>query len=151
MPSTRPGTSPKANRFLIAAGLASLGVALLHVGIIVVGGAAYRYFGAGERMARMAERGIAEPTMITTALVVLFLAWAAYAFSGARLIGPLPRLHTALLLIGLIYAGRGLALLPQIYLLVTGAEVPLRHAVFSAISLGIGTLYVVGTIRSGAD
>ena len=112
-----------------------------------MGGPAYRYFGAGERMARMAERGVAEPTVITIALVLLFAVWAAYAFSGAGLLRPLPRLRTALLLIGLIYAGRGLALFPQLYLIATGPGVPARHAVFSAASLAIGVLYLVGTLR----
>jgi hypothetical protein len=58
------------------------------------------------------------------------------------------------LLIGLIYAGRGLALIPQVYLIATGPGVPVRHAVFSAVSLGIGMLYLAGTLRAirpGAD
>ena len=116
---------------------------------MVAGGPAYRYFGAGERMARMAERGVPEPTVITSVLVALFATWAAYAFSGAGLVRPLPRLRTGLLLIGLIYAGRGLALLPQAYLIATGPGVPVRHAVFSAVSLGIGLLYVFGTAKAG--
>ena len=139
------------------AGAASLGVALLHVGIIFYGGPAYRYFGAGERLARLAERGSQEPTFITSVLVVMFSAWAAYAFSGAGVIPRLPYLQTALLLIGLVYAGRGLALVPQIYLWMNdggSAVVPVRHLWFSAASLAIGVLYLAGTmraIRPGAD
>lgn len=49
-------------RVLVAAGALSAGFAALHVAIIVAGGPAYRYFGAGERMVRRADRGSSEPT-----------------------------------------------------------------------------------------
>ena len=78
------------------AGVSSAGVALLHVLILFVGGPAYRYFGAGERMARLAERGYPTPALITAGLTALFIVWAAYAFSGAGLLRPLPLLRPAL-------------------------------------------------------
>jgi len=138
---------------LVAAGILSAGVAALHVAIIFVGPSAYRYFGAGERMARLAERGSSEPTSITAVLVLLFASWAAYAFSGAGLIRPLPRLQTLLLLIGLLYAGRGLAVFPQAYLRLSGGEaaVPFRHLAFSLASLVIGMTYLVGTFRASTS
>ena len=134
----------------MAAGILSAGVAALHAAILFMGGPAYRYFGAGERMARLAEHGSSEPTFITTVLVLLFASWAAYAFSGAGLVPALPRLQTVLLLIGLIYAGRGLAVLPQAYLRLAGGEaaVPLRHLAFSVASLVTGMAYLVGTVRA---
>lgn len=135
---------------LVAAGALSVGVAALHVAIILAGGPAYRYFGAGERMARMADRGSSEPTFITTVLVLVFASWAAYAFSGAGLISPLPRVRTVLLLIGLIYAGRGLVFFPQAWLWLSAgsAGVPMRHLVFSAASLVIGIAYLAGTFQA---
>ena len=141
---TGPGTSV----YLLLAGAASLGVGLLHVGIIFYGGPAYRYFGAGERLARLAERGSQEPAFVTSVLILMFAGWAAYAFSGAGLVRRLPYLPTALLLIGLIYTGRGLALVPQLYLWMSGGfeAVPVRHLWFSAASLAIGILYLAGTL-----
>jgi hypothetical protein len=134
----------------VAAGALSAGVAALHVAIIVGGGPAYRYFGAGERMARLSERGSSEPTFITSVLVLLFASWAAYAFAGAGLIRPLPRLRTVLLLIGLIYTGRGLVAFPQAYFWLSAgsAGVPFRHLVFSAASLAVGVTYIVGTYQA---
>jgi hypothetical protein len=125
-------------------------VAALHVAIILVGGPAYRYFGAGERLARLADRGSSEPTFITTVLVVMFASWAAYAFAGAGLIAPLPRLRTVLLLIGLIYTARGLVAFPQAYFWLSAgsAGVPFRHLVFSAASLVVGITYLVGTYQA---
>jgi len=135
---------------LVAAGVFSAGVSLLHAAIIFAGGPAYRYFGAGERMARMAERGASEPIFITVVLVLIFAIWAAYAFAGAGLIPRLPRLRTVLLLIGLIYAGRGLAAFPQAYFWLSAgsAGVPLRHVAFSAASLAGGLTYLVGTFQA---
>ena len=135
---------------LVAAGAFSACVAALHAAIILAGGPAYRYFGAGERMARLADRGSSEPTFITIVLVLMFASWAAYAFAGAGLIARLPRLRTVLLLIGLIYAGRGLVVFPQAYFWLSAgsAGVPLRHVVFSAASLVLGITYVVGTYQA---
>jgi len=54
-----------AERALLCAGLLTGAAALLHVAIIVGGPAWYRFFGAGERMARLAARGSAYPTLVT--------------------------------------------------------------------------------------
>jgi hypothetical protein len=137
-------------RLLLVAGALSAGVAALHVAIMFAGGPAFRYFGAGERMARLAERGSSEPTFITAVLVLIFATWAAYAFAGAGFIAPLPRLRSVLLLIGLIYVGRGLIAFPQAYFWLSSgaAGVPLRHLVFSAASLVIGIAYLVGTYQA---
>ena len=45
-----------ANPFLIAGGVLSALASLLHIAVIAGGPAWYRFFGAGEGMARMAER-----------------------------------------------------------------------------------------------
>jgi hypothetical protein len=102
------------------AGVSSAGVALLHLVIPAVGAPAYRYFGAGERMARMAERGLARPTLITLGLALVFAVWAAYAFSAAGLIRRLPLLRPALLVIGVIYTLRGVLLGPQLVWFIAG-------------------------------
>ena len=132
---------------LLAAGLLSGCVAALHVGIMLYGGNAYRYFGAGERMARMAERGSPEPALITTVLVLLFGAWAAYAFSGAGVLAPLPWIRSCRSCIGLVYTARGLVVIPQVFLWLSAGSVgvPLRHLVFSTVSLVVGVTYVAGT------
>ena len=131
------------------AGLSSSGVAVLHLVIAFAGAPAYRYFGAGERMARLQERGSLWPAFVTVLLTLMVAFWAAYAFSGARLIARLPALKQGLVLIGAIYALRGLALIPQAVLLVSGASPSLRprHLLFSLVSLLIGLLYLLGVRR----
>ena len=134
---------------LKVAGGASAGVALLHVLILFVGAPAYRYFGAGERMARLAERGYPTPALITAVLIVIFSVWAAYAFSGAGLLRPLPLLRPALIGIGVVYTLRGLLLGPQIVWFFSGPRVlPARQLAFSAAALLTGLAYLVGTQRA---
>ena len=58
-------------RILILAGWLSAAVAALHVVIVFLGAPAYRYFGAGEDMARQAEAGSLVPAAMTLALSLL--------------------------------------------------------------------------------
>lgn len=134
------------------AGVLSAVVAVLHVLIIVAGGPAYRYFGAGERMARLAEQGSPTPALVTAGLTAVFNVWAAYAFSGAGLVRRLPLLRTGLITIGLIYTFRGLLLAPQMVWFFSGhrAAVPSRQLAFSAVALLTGLAYLVGTQRAWA-
>ncbi len=85
-------------------------MALLHFVIIFVGAPAYRYFGAGERMAVRDERGDPLPAVITAGLTLVFAIWAGYAFSGAGLIRRLPFLRAVLSSVGIVYTLRGLVL-----------------------------------------
>ncbi len=137
---------PRHTSLLAVGGALSSAVALLHFVIIFVGAPAYRYFGAGERMARQAERGAIFPAVITLALTLIFALWAAYAFSGAGFIPRLPLLRTALVTIGFVYTLRGLALIPQVWFLVqSGGDILPRHLFFSAVFLLIGLAYLLGT------
>ena len=138
-------------RALELAGVSSAAVAVLHLAIVFVGGPAYRYFGAGERMARMAERGLAQPTLITFGLALLFAVWAAYAFSGAGLIRRLPLLRPALVVIGVVYTLRGVLLGPQLVWFIAGPRLlPARQLAFSAAALVTGLAYLIGA-RSPSD
>lgn len=97
------------NIFLIIAGILSAVVAILHVGCIYFGAPWYRFFGAGEQMAVLAERGSIQPTLITSGIVIVLSIWSLYAFSAAGIIVRLPLLRLALILITSIYLLRGVA------------------------------------------
>jgi len=90
----------------IGAGLNAI-VALLHIGCIYFGASWYRFMGAGEQMATLAERGSLQPAVITSFIVVVFITWTAYALSGAGLILQLPLLRWGLAAITAIYLLRG--------------------------------------------
>jgi hypothetical protein len=89
---------------------------LLHLAIIAGGPDWYRFFGAGEQMARMAEQGLLFPTVVTAGIAAMLLLWAAYAFSGAGLIPRLPLLRIGLVAIASIYLLRAFAFAPAVFL-----------------------------------
>lgn len=100
------------NKLLIGAAICSGVAALLHLGCIIFGGDWYRFFGAGEQMAQMAEAGHIYPTIVTLVIVILLTIWSLYALSGAGVILRLPFLRLALCLIAAIYLMRGIAFIP---------------------------------------
>ncbi len=83
--------------------------AAAHLACIALGPRAYRFMGAGEKMARAVEAGKVRPTLVTLAIAVVLLTWAAYALSGAGLIGRLPLTKFVLLAITAVYLGRAVA------------------------------------------
>ena len=133
---------PARNPALIIGGLLSVAASLLHIGCIIGGPAWYRFFGAGEAMATLAEQGSMTPTLITLGIAAILAIWAAYAFSGAGLLPRLPLLRTGLVVISAIYLLRGLALIPA--LVINGADVMPFILWSSLIVLVYGIAYAVG-------
>ncbi|WP_111642822.1 hypothetical protein [Marinimicrobium alkaliphilum] len=128
---------------LIAAAFFTALAALAHIGCIVFGAEWYRFFGAGEEMARMAEAGHWYPAAVTAAIVALLLIWSLYALSGAGVIRRLPFLRLALCLIAAIFLVRGVAF---VGLMPAFPENSLTFwLVSSSICLVLGALYAFGT------
>lgn len=90
-----------------AAGLDFLAAAL-HVGIVLGGPAWYRFFGAGENMARMAERRHLWPTVVTVAIAAALSLFGAYAMTAGGHFPTLPLSQESLMAITVIYAVRAL-------------------------------------------
>ncbi len=134
---------PARNPALIIGGWLSVAASLLHIGCIIGGPDWYRFFGAGEAMATMAEQGSMTPTLLTLGIAAILAIWAAYAFSGAGLLPRLPLLRTGLVVISAIYLLRGLALIPA--LIINGGEVMPFVLWSSLIVLVYGIAYAVGT------
>lgn len=131
------------NGFLKWAGVFSLGIALLHIAIIIVGPSAYRYFGAGEEMATLAEQGSWQPHILTLFIVLVFFVFGFYAWSGAGAFRKLPMLKWALVVIASIYVLRGLGLFVQL-LGILKEETRNQDLIFSGVSLAIGLCYAAG-------
>lgn len=129
--------------WLVAGGVLSAAASVLHLAVIVGGADWYRFFGAGEGMARAAERGSLMPAVVTIGIAAILAIWALYAFSGAGLIRRLPLLRTGLVMITSIYMLRGLLLFPS---LILRPELVDAFAVWSSlIVLVYGATYLVGT------
>ena len=133
---------PEPNHFLLAAAACSGIAALLHLGCIVFGAPWYRFFGAGERMAQLAEAGNRYPAYVSLFIAAVLAAWALYALSGAGMLPRLPFVRAVLCAITAIYLMRGLAVLPL--LLFTRGRSTAFWWWSSAICLAIGTLHLLG-------
>ncbi len=135
------------NPWLIAGGWISLAAAVLHIACIVGGPDWYRFFGAGEPIARAAERGSWGPPLMTLGIASILAIWAAYAFAGAGLLPRLPLMRTALVAISTIYLARGLIILyPP---LLRRSDLSAAFMLWSSlIVLAIGIAYAIGTWRA---
>lgn len=128
---------------LILAGVLSTLAAIAHLVCMAMGGAAFRLMGAGERMARAIEAGRLQPVLVTVGIAAVLRGWAAYAFSGAGVIGKLPFAKLVLPGISFVFLARalGFPLLRPFF--------PENSTTFWLISSGIclviGALYAVGT------
>jgi hypothetical protein len=95
------------NYFLFIGAMLSAIASALHVGCIIFGAPWYRFFGAGEKMARLAEAGSAFPTLVTAVIAAVLLICSAYALSGAGVLPRLPFLRVVLCAFTLVYLLRG--------------------------------------------
>jgi hypothetical protein len=139
------GMRLQSKQWFVLGGVLSIAAALLHVAVIFGGAPAYRYFGAGEEMAKMAEAGSVLPAVATTFIVVIFAVWGLYAFSGAGLIRKLPYLRPGMIVIAAIYTLRGIAVVPEaIWVAMSPKAIPAQEIIFSLVSLFIGITYIVG-------
>ena len=132
------------NRWLVVGGILSAAAAALHVAVIFGGPDWYRFFGAGEELATMAEQGSLVPAVITFGIAVMLAIWGAYAFAGAGLIRRLPLMRTALVAITAIYLVRGLMIVPLQF---QPRATPFDHW-SSLVVLGYGLVYLIGTWRA---
>ena len=133
-------------RWLVAGGALSAAASLLHLACIAGGPAWYRFLGAGEGMARAAERGEWRPALITLFIAGVLAAWSAFAFSGAGLLPRLPLLRTALVAITAVYLLRAFAVIPMAQLRPTHFEAFWLWS--SGIVLIYGVVHAVGLWRA---
>ncbi|MGP9800770.1 hypothetical protein [Rheinheimera sp. NSM] len=136
------------NKYLLAAAFCCILAALAHAGCIVFGADWYRFFGAGEQMAQMAEQGLWYPTMVTSVLVVMLFTWACYGLSGAGAIKCLPLTKFALVVIAGIFLLRGVLFVSLMPMFPDNSLT--FWLVSSGICLFIGALFAVGTVQQWA-
>jgi hypothetical protein len=144
----REPVNPGANPYLLAGALLSATAAALHLAVIVFGAPWYRFFGAGEQMARLAEAGSIYPALVTLAIAAMLVVWSLYALSGAGLIAPLPLLRPALCAITAVYLMRGLVIVPLAWF--ASASITRFWIWSSAICLVYGIVHLVGLVQTWA-
>lgn len=130
------------NPWLLAAGALDCIAAVAHLACIGGGPAWYRFFGAGERMARMVERGEIRPAIITFGIATILFGWSAYALSGGCVLPRLPFLRPVLAMITATLLLRALAL-PIMLRTMPDRSATFRY-VSSAIVLTLGVIHGIG-------
>ena len=136
----------KGQLYLILGSTASFIIAAVHVAIILIGPSAYEYFG-GDYLVPLVERGSPFPALLTLGIAFIFVVWGVYALSGAGVTRRLPLMRTALIIVGTLCTLRGLDFVQDIFQrLFEGFSRPVKFTVFSAVSLAVGLLYLVGVI-----
>ena len=143
----KEGESMKTRKpLLVVGGILSLSVALFQA-VITFSPSWSRYFGAP------AEVAANVPVLYTLgfAAAVIFAIFGMYGLSGAGYIRPLPWLRAGLLGIGLVYALRGLEVIPVLLLMTKNLRpndmvLDGTEPASSLISLFIGIIYLTGTL-----
>jgi hypothetical protein len=144
------------NRIMLTGGALTGAASLLHVAMIVGGADWYRFFGAGERMARMAARGSPYPALVTAGIAAVLAVWALYALSAAGVIRRLPLLRPALAAIAAVFLARGILGIPLVLLVDDPYLSQLRGrmtfmVVTSLVCVALGLCYAVGAARGRAS
>lgn len=129
---------------LPAAALSNVAIALLHVYVIAKGAEAYRFFGAGETLARMAESGSPLPALLTSAITLTFLAFAVYYMAAAGWLPRPPLFRIAIITIAAIYLLRGALIFPA---WLFGMQTSTFDTVSSLLSLALGGLHAAGAMQ----
>ena len=129
---------------LPAAALSNVAIALLHVYVIAKGPEAYRFFGAGETLARMAETGSPVPTLLTAAITLAFLAFGVYYMAAAGWLPRPPLFRITIIAIAAIYLLRGAMIFPA---WLFGMRPSTFDTVSSLLSLALGVLHAAGAMQ----
>ncbi len=108
---TQALTFPALNTYLLIGALLSFIAAGLHIACIVGGADWLRFFGGGDGLARIAERGSWYPGLVTLFIGGVLMVWGVYALVGAGAGGgtvlALPFLKWILVAITAVYLLRG--------------------------------------------
>jgi hypothetical protein len=131
---------------LVASGWMSVAATLLHVACIIGGPDWYRFFGAGEEMAQMAERGLWTPAILTFIIAAILAGWAGYAFSAAGKFIRLPLARTALILISAVLLLRAvMVFIPSLW----GPEQTMAFRIWTSAIVGMmGLCFAIGAWRA---
>ena len=138
--------TPPANPALLVAGAGSLAAGVAHLACIVGGPDWYRFFGAGEGMARAVEQGRWQPHVMTAVIAIVLFSWAWFAFAAAGQMPRPPLLRIGLIAITLVLLLRAAAaFVPGVW---RAEHSPTFITVSSLIVLMLGLAFLIGTIKA---
>lgn len=122
----------------------SVAASLLHIGCIIGGPDWYRLFGAGEELARAAERGSLVPAIDTVCIATTLAVWAAFAFGAAGVSWRPPLARTALVAIATALLTRAIMAFVPAFWIPENRTLPFI-AITSVICFIMGACFAIGT------
>ena len=126
----------------------NFGIALLHLMFIVAREKELRYFGAPIWVLDLHRERRGAFVLLLIGMACVFVLVALYAFSGVGSIRRLPLLRTCLVVIGAIFALRGLLVIAEVIIIVrrySGDYLQYVHfPVMSLFALCVGFFYLAG-------
>ncbi len=125
----------------------SVAASLLHIACIIGGPDWYRFLGAGEPLARAAERGSPVPAIMTMVIAAILAIWAAFAFGAAGVSRRLPLTRTALGAIAFVLLARAAMAFVPAFWPPENRTLPFI-ATTSGICLVMGLCFAIGTWRA---
>lgn len=131
---------------LVVAGSLSGLASVAHIGVVLGGPSWYRFFGAGEGMARLAASGSWYPALITVGIALVLASWSVYAVSAAGLLPRLPLLKLVLVAVTAVYLLRGVGGF-ALAALAPGGNSPAFWIWSSSICLVIGLVHAIGLAK----
>jgi len=138
--------TPPANPALLVAGAGSIAAGVAHLACIIGGPDWYRFFGAGEGMARAVEQGRWQPHVMTAVIAIVLFGWAYFAFAAAGQVPRPPLLRIGLIAITLVLLLRAAAaFVPGVW---RAEHAPTFIIVSSLIVLVLGLAFLIGTIKA---
>jgi len=133
---------------LILGGTFSFLFALMHLVIIYIGAPAYQFFGAGDSMVSLAERGSWVPAVVTLGVTAVLFGFTGYAWAAADLVSGLPFVFAGTLTVGLIYTLRGAGVVVMFFM---PQDVSGFDLWSSALAFFVGVVHLVGLYGSGLE
>ena len=124
---------------LAVAGTISLAIGFLQFAMYFGGPEMYRWCGTPEPLVAFRVSRPVAALFVEVLLAAIFATFAAYAYSGAEIIRPLPWLAEGLVVTTVIYLLRGAFVIPQ--LIWRPAYGNTRDVLYSCIALAVGLAY----------
>ncbi|BBN81762.1 hypothetical protein PA25_17470 [Pseudoalteromonas sp. A25] len=130
------------NLWLFSAGVGTGIAAIMHLVCIYWGPNGYRFFGAGEHFAKLAEQGSYTPTFVTLGITAVLSTWATMALYAAKATAIIPMTRYLLLAVTGVFLLRGI--LGLILIFNPQGRSELFWLISSAICLVLGICYAIG-------
>jgi hypothetical protein len=137
--------SARGGQLLAACAAVDFALALLHIVCLFTGEATARFFTAPPFVLKLVREGDLRLIPVCLVIVAVLGTFGLYAWSATGRMRRLPLPRAGLVAVGVIFTLRGLALIPQAFVMVRHpGAFPWQVPVFSLVALALGLAHLAG-------